>query len=276
MIVDGKFFIEGNLKTKFLSANISTSDFTDRVYFWLANGKTYFKAKKGNFTDALIYGTKLQDEQNKLNKLRGNNENTEQVDYSFIKSNPNSLISANALNEYCNTWHRDTIKYLHNSFTKSIKGTRSGKKISDFLKFNTNIKIGDRFVDFTQKDTANKNIKVSDFKGKVILLEFWGAWCGPCREQNPLLLKIYNEFKQKGFEIIGTATEFEKQNWIKAIREDKLTWTNISDLNESDNKATIIYGVSGYPMNFLIDKNGIVIAKEIYGEELRSMLSKIL
>ncbi len=271
-IVDGKFLFKGRLKTTYLSANISTTDFTDRVYFWIEHGTTYFKAEKGDFVNALIYGTTLQNEQNKLNKLRGTAANTQRIDYKFIKANPNSIISANTLSEHCNTWHKDTVKYLYNRFSQLVKATNSGKNVSDFIKFNRNIKVGDKFVDFAQRNAAGKRISVSDFKGKVILLEFWGSWCGPCREQNPLLLEIYNELKPKGFEIIGIATESSKQDWINVIEADHLTWTNITDLKGSNNEAALIYGVTGYPMNFLIGRNGIVIAKEVYGEELRKLV----
>jgi peroxiredoxin len=275
-IIDGKFVFNGTLIGNYLNANISTTNFEDRAYFWIENGTTYFKAEKGNFNNASIYGTKLQNEQNILNTLRGSKTNIEQIDYSFIKSYPNSIISANTLTNYCSIWGKDTLKLLYKSFSKAVKVTKSGTTISNFITYNQNIKIGDKFIDFTQKDSNNTNIKVADFKGKVILLEFWGSWCGPCREQNPGLLKIYNEFKTRGFEIVGIASESIKQDWINAIKKDSLTWTNITDLKGSNNKAAIIYGVSSYPMNFLINRNGTIIAKEVYEEDLRNILLKIL
>jgi peroxiredoxin len=275
-INEGKFVFKGNLKKAYLNANISTTDFADRVYFWLESGITYFSADKEKFNNAVIKGTKIQDEQNELNKLRDTLMNTEQVDYSFIKSNPNSIISASVLAIYCNSWGKDTVTTLFKVFSKEVKASAYGREINDFISFNRNIKIGDKFVDFSQKDMAGKNVKLSDFKGKVVLLEFWGSWCGPCREQNPSLLEIYTEFRKMGFEILGVATEANKNDWIKAIKADGLTWTNVTDLKGSANKAAIVYGVSGYPMNFLIDRNGIVIAKEVYGEALREILLKIL
>jgi len=171
---------------------------------------------------------------------------------------------------------KDTVSVLYNSFSKEVKSTDFGKKIFDFLSLNQNIKIGDKFVDFSQTDTSNKKINLSDFKGKVILLEFWGSWCGPCREENPSLLKIYNDYRSMGFEIFGVATETDKKQWIKAIKTDGLTWTNVTDLKGSRNKAALIYGVSGYPMNFLIDRNGTIVAKEVYGDNLRKLLIKIM
>ena len=89
-------------------------------------------------------------------------------------------------------------------------------------------------------------------------------------------MEIYNDFRLKGFEIFGVASETDREKWITAIKADKLTWINVTDLKGSSNKAVLIYGVSGYPTNYLIDKNGIIIAKDIYGDELRKALLKIL
>jgi thiol-disulfide isomerase/thioredoxin len=103
-----------------------------------------------------------------------------------------------------------------------------------------------------------------------------GSWCGPCREENPELVKIYKEFRFKGFEIFGVATETDRAKWIKAINTDSLMWTNVSELNGSQNKAVAIYGITGYPTNYLINQSGIIIGQDLYGEDLRSFLNKML
>jgi len=276
IIFNDTFTFSGSIKSKYLKSSISTTDFDDRVIFWLAGGTTFFSAAKGNFKKAVIIGSKIQREQNALTKLLDTIEYTEPIEYLFIKNNPKSIISAHTLTFYCSTLSKDTVSVLYNSFSKEVKSTDFGKKIFDFLSLNQNIKIGDKFVDFSQTDTSNKKINLSDFKGKVILLEFWGSWCGPCREENPSLLKIYNDYRSMGFEIFGVATETDKKQWIKAIKTDGLTWTNVTDLKGSRNKAALIYGVSGYPMNFLIDRNGTIVAKEVYGDNLRKLLIKIM
>lgn len=275
-IVNKKFIFNGQLKTKFLKSSISTGDYSDRVTLWLEKGLTTFSANKGKFSKAEIKGSKIQEKFTELTKLRDTLEKTDQVDYSFIKQNPKSVIAAHTLGSYCNLWGKDTVSALYNSFSKEVKQSIFGKKISTFLTLNRNIKIGDKFVDFTQKDTSGKFVKLSDIKSKYILLEFWGSWCGPCREENPSLVKIYNEFKNKEFEIFGVASETNKQQWTKAIKADGLNWINVTDFKGGDNNAAIIYGVSGYPSNFLIDKDGTIIAKDVYGDDLRNWLLKIL
>ena len=131
-------------------------------------------------------------------------------------------------------------------------------------------------MDFSQTDTKNNLVKLSDFHGKIVLLEFWGSWCGPCRESNPELVKIYNEFKNRGFELLGVGAETSRDVWLKAIEKDKLTWTNVTDLKGDKNTVALMYGVSYYPTNFLIDKKGNIIARDLQGDKLRKMLKQIL
>ncbi len=276
IISNDQFSFSGYIKTKYLRSSISTTDFSDRASFWLEKGLTSFEANKGNFNKAVIKGAKIQDDQNRLKKIIDTAKNVHEAEYLFVKNNPASVISAHILSVYCSSWEKETVSTLYKSFSKKVKATGYGEKISAFISLNRDIKVGDEFVDFKQKDSSDKSVKLSDFKGKVVLLEFWGSWCGPCREANPSLVKLYNEFNQKGFEIVGVAAETDKQKWINAIKTDGLTWVNVTDLKGSDNKAAMIYGISGYPTNFLIDKSGTIIAKEVYGEELRKLLLKIL
>ena len=237
---------------------------------------TSFIAEKGKFNEAVIKGLNIQQDQNSLNKLLESSENQKETEHSFVKRNPNSVVSAYVLSVYRSSWNKDTVSNLYNQFSKELKQTNFGKKIFTYLFLNRNIKVGDKFVDFSQKDKTGKLIKFSNIKSNCILLEFWGSWCGPCREENPSLVRIYNEFQQKGFEILGVAAETNKQQWIKAIKEDGLNWINVTDLKGSDNDAAMIYGVSGYPSNFLIDKDGTIIAKDVYGDDLRNWLLKLL
>jgi thiol-disulfide isomerase/thioredoxin len=275
-VINGKFNFKGTLKSKYLKSSITSSDFKDRVTFWLEKGTTSFLGKKGEFAKSTIKGASIQKKWNELLQLLDTSKNENETEYKFIKSNSTSIISAYCLSNNFRIWSIDTISKLYNLFSDQVKQTKYGKRILSYTKYNKNIKVGDKFVDFSLRDTSNNLVTLSSFKDKVILLEFWGSWCNPCREENPSLLKIYNEFKPKGFEIFGVASETDKQKWINAIRNDGLTWTNTSELKGSDSKAELMYGITGYPTNFLIDKTGIIVAKDLYEEELRNILLKLL
>ncbi|MBO6201507.1 MAG: TlpA family protein disulfide reductase, partial [Chryseobacterium sp.] len=117
--------------------------------------------------------------------------------------------------------------------------------------------------------------KLSKLLGKVTLLEFWASWCAPCRKENPNLVKTYQKFKPKGFEIVSISLDNEKKKWSDAIKKDGLEWANFCDFEVWDNKASLIYGVYEIPDNFLIDQNGKVVARNIHGEELTKKLAEL-
>ena len=126
------------------------------------------------------------------------------------------------------------------------------------------------------ENTIGEMKKLSDFNDKIILLEFWASNCGPCRQENPNLVKTYESYQPKGFEIFAVSQDTKKTNWLKAIEEDGLPWLQVSDLKGRDNSASLIYGINAIPDNFLIDKNGIIIGRNLRGEKLNEKLASLL
>ena len=118
--------------------------------------------------------------------------------------------------------------------------------------------------------------KVSDVRGKIVLLEFWSSNCGPCRKENPNLVKTYETYNPLGFEIFAVSQDVKRTNWLKAIEKVGLPWIQVSELKGSKDLASLIYGINGIPDNFLIDKDGTIIARDIRGEKLNEMLSDII
>ena len=149
-----------------------------------------------------------------------------------------------------------------------------GKKIANFIRLNKDPKIGEQFADFEMSDQNGKTKKLSDLKGKTILLEFWSSSCGPCRQENPNLVKTYKKFNPKGFEVFAVSLDEEKDSWVRAIEKDSLNWEHVSDLKGNDNEASLIYGVNGIPDNFLIDHNGIIIGRNLRGDKLNEKLEE--
>ena len=275
-VVNGEFTFNGRIVSKAVNAIIRTSNYENYRFFWLENSFITFTAEKGKFRDAKVTGSKTQIEQDELDNVLKMVPEKEQVneERKFVKENPNSIISAHILDVYSSTWGKEVTIVLHSNFSQDVKNSSYGKSISNFVSLNRDIKIGDKFVDFSQNDTQNKKVKLSSIRAEIILLEFWGSWCGPCRQTNPRLVEIYNEFKDKGFEIFGVAAETDRDVWLQAIKKDKLTWTNVTDLNGDKNEAVLIYGVSAFPTNFIIDKSGVVVARDLTIEQLRKLLSE--
>lgn len=139
------------------------------------------------------------------------------------------------------------------------------------------VAVGMPFIDFEQGGTDDSLVKLSSKVGaKVLLVDFWASWCGPCRAENPNIVAIYNDYKDKGFDIFGVSFDTNRDKWIEAIEADKLTWSHVSDLKGWGNGAGKLYGVQSIPHSILLDQNGTIIAKNLRGQELRDKVAELL
>ncbi len=130
--------------------------------------------------------------------------------------------------------------------------------------------------DFTMNDVQGNSVALSSFKGKYLLIDFWASWCGPCRDENPDVVKLYNEYKDKGFDILGVSLDKKKGDWLKAIEDDQLSWNHVSDLKGWENEVAQLYAVNSIPRTFLLDKEGKIIASGLRGEALAEKLAELL
>jgi peroxiredoxin len=159
-----------------------------------------------------------------------------------------------------------TKQYPDNFFVKDIARKVQVDKVT---------RIGSLAPDIALPNPDGDTIRLSSLRGNIVLLDFWAAWCGPCRRENPNLVKIYNQYKDKGFEIYGVSLDRDKASWMKGINEDKLTWTLVSDLKYWSSSAAQLYGVTSIPYALLLDREGRIIAKKIRAHDLERILAEM-
>jgi peroxiredoxin len=199
------------------------------------------------------------------------------INKKFIQDNPDSYISLDALEAYAYGTDYVDILPLFNGLTAEIKQSEGGKEFAARLPKLKAVALGATAPEFAEADTSGKVISLSSFRGKYVLVDFWASWCGPCRHENPNVVKAYNLYKGKSFTIIGVSLDKPngKKRWLDAIHKDGLTWTQVSDLQFWKSKTAALYAVRGIPQNFLIDPNGKIIAKNLRGDDLEDKLAEL-
>jgi len=199
------------------------------------------------------------------------------TDKKFIQENPNSIISLNALESLAYSADYADLKPLYDALTAAVKNTDAGKGLGERMPKLKAVALGAVAPEFAEADTSGKVINLSSFRGQYVLIDFWASWCGPCRRENPNVVKAYNHYKGQKFTILGVSLDKPnaKDKWLAAIHKDGLTWNHVSDLKFWDSKAVGLYAVRGIPQNFLLDPNGKIIAKNLRGDDLEDKLAEI-
>lgn len=193
----------------------------------------------------------------------------------YITEHPASALSLNMINEMSGDEYGE-VNALYNTLTEKSRQSAMGKRIAAIMEVTKRKAMGTPLLNFSQADSSGKMISLTDFKGKYVLVDFWASWCGPCRAENPNVLKAYNAYKDKGFTVVGISLDDNSAKWKKAILDDHMPWTELSDLKGWKNEMAVYYGIQAIPDNFLVDPQGKIIAKGLRGEELHKTLASLL
>jgi len=201
------------------------------------------------------------------------------LQHKYIAENPNSFFSLMALEELAGMeMNPDQIEPLFKKLSPDVRNTPEGKAFAEEITRTRNLAVGSDAPDFEVPDMDGKPVKLSDFKGKTVFLDFWASWCEPCRREHRKILQAYRAFKDKNFTIISIALDppADRKYLLEAIREDSLVWTNLSDPKKDKNQAARVYGVKAIPQNFLIDSTGMIFNRDLTGEALYQQLNSLL
>lgn len=205
------------------------------------------------------------------------NKSQSQMVRDYARAHPASYISVYKVYASFGTpGDADLLDTIYVGLDSSLQHSFFGLKIKETLASAKRTAIGIPAPDFTAPDTKGKAISLSSFKGKYTLVDFWASWCGPCRQENPNVVLAYHKYHPKGFTILSVSLDNNKDKWEEAIKQDKLNWNHVSDLKGWQSSVAVLYGVRGIPTNFLLDKDGKIIAKDLRGADLEKKLAEVI
>jgi len=198
---------------------------------------------------------------------------------SFIPRHKDSFVSFDVLRSYMHLYdpkNADDIALLFEMLSPSLRATERGKSFAAKINGQHQREIGSIAPDFSRPDSSGHRVSLHEYHGKYLLIDFWASWCVPCRGENPFLITAYEKYRSKGLEIIGVSIDKDREQWIDAIRQDKLHWQQLLDSNENGASVSALYYIDSIPHNYLLGPDGKIIAKDLRGEELEKKLSALL
>jgi len=308
-VTSGKFNFKGKVAEPEMAA-IYLKDFKGSIQFFLENADIHITGKADSMNNAKVTGSNSQgefesyqafvksitDEEDSLykqydaakknndsatvatlqNQIDGLGKQRDEQTKTFIANHPKSFVSLYQLDGLTYSTPYAELNKLFTGLDTSLQNSANGKKMVSQLAIMEKTSIGKQALLFIQNDVNGKPVSLSDYKGKYVLVDFWASWCGPCRAENPNVLKAFNQYKNKNFTVLGVSLDEKDTAWEKAVKEDGLPWTQVSDLKGWKNEAAQEYGVNAIPANYLLDPNGIIIAHNLRGDALENKLAEVL
>lgn len=194
----------------------------------------------------------------------------------FVSAHSSSVAAAYIALRLSYKMDVDAMQSMYDEFAPDAKQSSFAQKIKDKIEILKNCAVGKSAPEISLNTPEGELFSLSSLKGKVVVIDFWASWCGPCRRENPHMVEIYKQYNDKGVEFLGVSLDKNKENWLKAIESDGLVWKHVSDLKYWDSAAAKLYGVSSIPSTVVVDENGIIVAKKVFGEELKAEIEKLL
>ena len=272
-IRDGAFTLEGKVESPYLHTLFINND-QDKVHFFLENSEIGITGKINDLEKTSITGSR---EDSLFHSYKEDDIFDREMGMYIMLNYPDYCFSAfTAYYQFqIHNIDLDTMDMIMHGFSEAVKGSTYYEHLNKLYTTIKKVAISQPAPAFSIPDTSGHIVKLEDFLGKYVLIDFWASWCPPCRAANPELVKVYEQYADRNFTIVGISVDEDELLWKNAIEADRLPWINLSNVNGWGG-ITETYGIKAVPQNFLLDPDGIIIEKNIEPKQLSEILNKTL